>query len=109
MSHELAGKSRPILYMTPAGYTDRRPAGYPPIDRAALVRAARAVARKFRACYPTYREALAYGLGAAWASVRSAREIQSLRAQVAPVQHTVEQIEASRLATRRSGSSLWAR
>jgi hypothetical protein len=96
------------LYATPLGYTSRRPAGLPPIDLAALMRAAHAIARRFRAHYAGYADALAYGLGAAWAQVNAAREIQSLRAQVAPVQHTAAQIEASRAATRRTGSSLWA-
>ena len=95
------------LYATLAGYTDKRPAGLPPIERAALMRAAHATARKFRQFYATYREALAYGLGAAWAQAKSNRDLQSLRRQAAPVQHTAEQIKASRAATRRAGSSLW--
>jgi hypothetical protein len=96
------------LHLTPLGYTSHRPVDLPPIDRAALMRAAHAVARQFRAHYASYGEALSYGLGAAWRQVKAARTIQSLRAQVAPVQHTVAQLEASRRATRRSGSSLWA-
>ena len=96
------------LYMTPLGYTSHRPAGFPPIDRARLMRAAHAIARQFRARLATYAEALAYGLRAAWAQVKVARTFQSLRAQVAPVQQTPAQIEASRRATRRCGSSLWA-
>ena len=47
--------------------------------------------------------------GAAWAQAKSNRNLQSLRMQAAPVQHTAEQIKASRAATRRAGSSLWAR
>jgi hypothetical protein len=109
MLHKPADKSpAAALYMTPIGYTSRRPAGLPPIDRTRLMRAAHALARQFRAHFATYAEALSYGLGAAWAQVKVARTFQSLRAQVVPVEHTTAQIEASRRATRRCGSSLWA-
>jgi hypothetical protein len=108
MSHDLAGKSRPILYMTPAGYTDRRPADYPALNRAALMRLAHATAKRQRSQFSSYRQALAFGLTVAWGSIKVAREFQSLRAQTAPVQHTPAQITASRAATRRAGSSLWA-
>lgn len=93
------------LHMTPAGYTSQRPAALPPINRLALMRAAHAIARQFRPRFDTYAEALAYGLRAAWAQVKSNREIQSLRAQVATIHHAP--IERSRQATRRCGSSLW--
>lgn len=96
------------IHLTPLGYTNRRPAGLPSIDRAALMRAAHTIARQFRAHYANYGEALAYGLGAAWRHVKAVRTIQALRAQVAPVQHTAAQIDTSRRATRRCGSSLWA-
>ena len=96
------------LYMTPMGYTNRRPAGLPSIDRGALMRDAHQVAKRMRSHFVTYREALAYGLRAAWARVKSILTIRSLHAQVAAVQHTAAQIEASRRATRRCGSSLWA-
>ena len=96
------------LYMTPLGYTSRRPAGLPSIDRRALMRDAHQVAKRMRPHFGSYREALAYGLATAWQRVKAIRTIQSLRAQVAPVQHTATQIEASRRATRRCGSSLWA-
>ena len=99
---------KPALHLTPLGFTSRRPAGLPPIDRAALLRAAHAIARQFRTHYATYAEALSYGLATAWAQVKAARTIQALRAQVAPVQHTAAQINASRAATRRCGASLWA-
>jgi hypothetical protein len=39
----------PAVYPTPIGYTSIRPAGFPPIDRARLMRAAHAIARQFRA------------------------------------------------------------
>jgi hypothetical protein len=96
------------LYMTPLGYTNRRPAGLPSIDRRALMRFAHQTAQRTRANFGTYREALAYGLVTAWAQAKVAQTFRSLRAQVAPVQHTAAQIEASRQATRRTGSSLWA-
>jgi hypothetical protein len=51
------------LYATLAGYMDKRPADFPPLDRAALMRDAHATARKFRQFYASYREALAYGNG----------------------------------------------
>ena len=99
----------PALYLTPAGYTDRRPTDFPKIDRAALMRDAHRLARQFQTQTPiSYREALRRGLCAAWASAKVAQTFRSLRAQVAPVQHTAAQIEASRQATRRTGSSLWA-
>lgn len=108
MLHKSADKSpTAALYVTPAGYTSQRPAGFPPIARARLMRAAHAIARQFRPRFDTHAEAMAYGLRAAWVQVKSNREIQSLRAQVATVHHTPAQIERSRQATRRCGSSLW--
>jgi hypothetical protein len=53
----------------------------------------------------SYREALAYGLCAAWGLVATAREFAAVRGRVAPVTHTAEQIAASRSATRRCGAS----
>jgi hypothetical protein len=98
------------LHLTPLGYTNRRPAGLPTIDRGALMRDAHQVAKRQRSYFATYREALAYGLGAAWANVKARRTMQSLALQVArpATPFTAAQIEASRRATRRCGSSLWA-
>lgn len=94
------------LYPTPLGYTSRRPAvAMPAIDRRALMRNAHALARKFRAQFATYRLALAYGLWAAWGRIKVARSIMMLNAQVTPRIFTV-QIEASRRATGRCGSSM---
>jgi hypothetical protein len=53
----------------------------------------------------SYREALAYGLRTAWQQVAAVRSIASLRAQVAPRQHTAAEWDASRHATRRVGAS----
>jgi hypothetical protein len=97
-------------YATPMGFTDRRPANYPSIDRAALMRDAHRIAKASRAHFGGYREAFAYGLHTAWLSAKSRRTIHALAAQVG--QHaapfTAAQIEASRNATRRCGASLWA-
>lgn len=99
---------KPPLYATPLGYTNRRPDDYPAIDRATLMRDAHRIARDFRPHYDSHRQALAYGLCAAWGQVKVAREITSLRAQVARVEHSAAELKASRAATRRTGSSLWA-
>jgi hypothetical protein len=97
------------LYPTPMGYTNRRPQNWPKIDRRALMRDAHQIARNFRTKFATYREAIAYGLWAAWLSAKSRQQIQSLNRQVgspaAPL--TAKQIAASRRATRQCGSSLW--
>jgi hypothetical protein len=88
------------------GWTSRRPdIDLPPIDRAALMRDA--TARKLRRNFESYREALAYGLSIAWKQINLARSIMMLKAQVAPrsAPLTSAQLEASRLATRRTGSS----
>jgi hypothetical protein len=64
-------------YMSLIGYTSRRPESFPTIDRAALMRDAHQIARRSRAHFATYAEALAYGLRAAWMSAKSRRQIQS--------------------------------
>jgi hypothetical protein len=94
------------LFHTPAGLSTQRPAVVlPPIDRAALMRRAHHIAKEARPHMASYREALAYGLRAAWGLVATSREFAAVRARVAPVAHTAEQIAASRAATRRCGSS----
>jgi hypothetical protein len=77
----------------------------PAIDRRALMRNAHRIARQARPHMASYREALAYGLRAAWGLVATAREFATVRARVAPVAHTAEQLAASRAATRRCGAS----
>jgi hypothetical protein len=98
------------LYMTPLGYTNHRPTGLPSIDRGALMRSAHQVAKRMRIHFATYREALAYGLAAAWQQAKATQTMRSLALQVkrpaAPI--TAEQLEESRRASRRCGSSLWA-
>ncbi len=80
-------------------------ADLPALDRSALMRNAHRIARKARPHVASYREALAYGLRAAWGLVATSREFAAVRARVAPVVHTAEQIAASRAATRRCGAS----
>jgi hypothetical protein len=98
------------VYPTSMGYTNRRPKDWPAIDRAALMRDAHQIARNFRTKFTGYREAMAYGLWAAWLSAKSRQAIQSLAIQAGPTRAplTKAQIEASRRATRQCGSSLWA-
>jgi hypothetical protein len=75
------------------------------IDRRALMRNAHRIARQARPHMASYRQALAYGLRAAWGLISTSREFAAVRARVAPVVHTAEQLAASRAATRRCGSS----
>jgi hypothetical protein len=98
------------MHATLFGYSDRRPANFQPIDRAALMRHAHQIARASRVRFATYAEALSYGLRAAWMSAKSGRQIQSLSAQAGcpAIPFTAAQIAASREATRRTGSSMWA-
>jgi hypothetical protein len=92
------------------GFTTRRPATYPAIDRSALMRDAHQIAKASRAHFGSYREAFAHAPHVAWLSTKSRQTIRALAAQagqhVGPL--TTAQIEASRAATRRCGSSLWA-
>jgi hypothetical protein len=94
------------LFHTPAGLSTKRPdVTLPPIDRRALMRNAHRIARQARPHMASYREALAYGLRAAWGLVATSREFAAVRARVAAVAHTADQLAASRAATRRCGAS----
>ncbi len=93
------------LYMTPLGYTSRPPVMLPPVDRAALMRAAHRIAKGVRHLMASYGEALAHGLRTAWAQVKVARTFQSLNAQVRRREYSASEIANSRAATRRCGSS----
>jgi hypothetical protein len=93
------------LHMTPLGYTSRPPVMLPPVDRAALMRAAHRIAKSMRRLMASYPDALAYGLRAAWAQVKVARTFRSLNAQVRRREHTATEIANSRAATHRCGSS----
>jgi hypothetical protein len=77
----------------------------PAIDRRALMQNAHRIAREARPFMKSYREALAYGLRAAWGQVEVARSFPAVRAKVQPRVLTADQIAASRAATRRCGSS----
>jgi hypothetical protein len=77
----------------------------PPIDRRALMQNAHRIARQARPYMGSYREALAYGLRAAWGQIATAREFAAVRARVQPSTLTADQIAASRAATRRVGAS----
>jgi hypothetical protein len=93
------------LYHTPLGLSTVRPAvELPPIDRRALMARAHVIAKRFRPDMASYREALAYGLRAAWQQVAVARSIAMLNAQVKRRTNTPAEIAASRTATRRCGS-----
>lgn len=70
------------LYMNAMGYTEKRPANFPAVDRGAVMREAHIIAKRFRQHYGSYREALAYGLAAAWGRNWSNRMIQSVASQV---------------------------
>jgi hypothetical protein len=69
-------------YLTPMGYTDKRPANFPALDRRAVMVEAHRIAARFRPYHASYREALAYGLAAAWKANWSARIARSLANQV---------------------------
>jgi hypothetical protein len=95
-----------VMYHTPARLSTERPqVVLRPIDRRALMQNAHRIARQARPHMASYREALAYGLRAAWGLVATSREFAAVRARVAPVVHTAEQLAASRVATRRCGAS----
>jgi len=94
------------LYHTPMGLSTKRPdVTLPPIDRRALMQNAHRIAARMRPHMGSYREALAYGLKAAWAQINVARSIMSLNMQVRRREYTAAEIAASRRATRRCGSS----
>jgi hypothetical protein len=94
------------LHHTPLGYRAMRPdVDLPAIDRRALMQNAHRIAARARPHMASYREALSYGLRAAWDQVKVAQSFAMLRAQVKPRQLTAAEIDASRVATRRCGSS----
>jgi hypothetical protein len=94
------------VYHTPIGLSTVRPdVTLSPIDRRALMANAHRIAARTRPHMASYREAIAYGLRAAWGQVKVAQSFALLRAQVAPRQHTASDLVASHQATRRCGSS----
>jgi hypothetical protein len=83
------------LYMNPMGYTDKRPANFPALNRRAVMVEAHRIAARFRPYYASYREALAYGLAAAWTANCSARITRSLANQVSHTAAPVPPMQAS--------------
>jgi hypothetical protein len=77
----------------------------PAIDRRAVMQNAHRIARQARPYMANYREALAYGLKAAWDQLKVAQSFAAVRVRVQPRTLTADQIVASRAATRRCGSS----
>jgi hypothetical protein len=75
------------------------------IDRRALMRHAHKIARDFRPFMGSYRDALTYGLKAAWGLIRTRREFEAVRARVRPRVLTPDERAASERATRRCGAS----
>jgi hypothetical protein len=94
------------LYPAPHGYVSRKPAvELPPIDRAAVMREAHRIARGARQFFGSYREALAYGLGAAWRGWKANHDIQLVAGQVARRPCSAAELASSTIATRRNGAS----
>jgi hypothetical protein len=83
------------LYMNAMGYTDKRPANFPALDRRAVMVEAHRIAKRFRPYHASYREALAYGLAAAWKANWSARIARSLANQVSHTAASVPPMQAS--------------
>jgi hypothetical protein len=75
------------------------------IDRRSLMQNAHRIARQARPFMKSYREALAYGLRAAWGLIATRREFAAVRVRMQPRAFTADQIAASRAATRRVGAS----
>lgn len=91
------------LYHTPLGLSTKRPdVALATIDRAALMRNAHRIAANMRPHVASYREALAYGLRAAWQQVQVRQSFAMLRAQVKPRAFTASDWAASRHATPRA-------
>jgi hypothetical protein len=82
-------------YLTPMGYTDKRPADFPALDRRAVMVEAHRIAARFRPYHASYREALAYGLAAAWKANWSVRITRSLANQVSHTPAPVLPMQAS--------------
>jgi hypothetical protein len=77
----------------------------PWINRGALMREAHRIAREVRKLFDSYRVALAYGMGAAWAQVKVARDQTVLRSGVCRT-YSPREWTRSRRATRRCGGSV---
>jgi hypothetical protein len=75
------------------------------IDRAALMRRAHLIAKRFAGVLPTYRACLAHGMRCAWADAKARAEHKQRFAGYVPRILTAKQIADSRYATRRCGAS----
>jgi hypothetical protein len=76
------------------------------IDRAALMRRAHLIARRFRDVFPTYRQALSYALTTVWADVRARAEHRERFRDIIPRVLTPAERAVSQAATWRCGRSL---
>jgi hypothetical protein len=81
-------------------------ANHSPLDRAAVMRRAHAIAGQARPHMPCYRAALAYGLRAAWSDAKARQEHCARFAGYVPRTLTPHQIAANRAATARVGRSM---
>lgn len=94
------------LYPTPLGLSTVKPdVEITPIDRVLVATRAHKIAAAARHHVPSYRSALSYGFRTAWEQGKVAQSFAMLRAQIKPREHTAADLEASRTATRRVGSS----
>jgi hypothetical protein len=75
------------------------------IDRAALMRRAHLIARRFIGILPNYRACIAHGMRCAWADAKARQEHRQRFAGFVPRMLTPKQIADSRYATRRVGAS----
>jgi hypothetical protein len=76
-----------------------------PIDRAALMRRAHLIARRFVGILPNYRACIAHGMRVGWADAKSRQEHRHRFAGFVPRVLTCEERRASEHATRRCGAS----
>jgi hypothetical protein len=104
MAEAVAADTTSLRALSPTTHSVSQ-ANHSPLDRAALMRNAHRIAGQARPHMASYREALQYGLKAAWGLLATSREFAAVRARVQPRTFTAEQITASRVATRRCGAS----
>ncbi len=78
---------------------------YDPIDRSALMRRAKLIARRFIGILSNYRASIANGMRCAWADAKARQEHRESFARYVPRPLTAKQIADSRYATRRCGAS----
>jgi hypothetical protein len=76
-----------------------------PIDRAAIMRRAHKIARRFVGILANYRACIAHGMRCAWADAKARQEHRQRFAGFVPQALTARQIAESRYFARRVGSS----